>query len=452
MTATQRLVDDPAFALFAPGTDEYEASTRPDNSSVVQEPLVVARPTTVEQLAAVVRAASEDGRKVAVQSTGHGAARTLGNETVLIITSGLDAISIDAGRRRATVGTGAVWSQVQAAAEPFGLLGRSGTSPGVGVAGYTFGGGLGWLTRAYGLASGALSAVDFIDGRGDLHRATSDAVDEADREALWAFRGGAPVGIAVNLEFDLAVVPKLWAGFQLWPAAQADPLIRAWAERLPDLDRRVTSTMAIFGAPPVPGVPPELVGAPVLHLSLASVDGPEPMQELLEALRAVAAPIVDTVGPSDAAKLSTIHLDPPVAVPSRGDGRWLGPVDGDLAVAILRSAHVGQPDGLAMIELRHVATSVTGADGAMTGPVGPMLVHSVGAVSSAAAVAVIDTAHQRVRRAVAPADLGRAAVSFRDGRADPGDAYPTDVTARIRAVRTALDPDSLFAFDRTPQD
>ena len=451
MTAIARLVADGAFPLFGPDADEYRSSTRPDNSSVVQTPVAVAVPVTVEELSDVVRAARSDGLKVAVQSTGHGAARTLGNDTVLVSTARFDAISVDAQRHRVRVGAGVVWSQVQAAAEPYGLLGRSGTSPGVGVAGYTFGGGLGWLTRAHGLASSALLTVDFVDGRGELRSAALDAPDEADREALWAFRGGAPVGIAVSVEFDLVVVPKLWAGYQLWPASQADPLIRTWAGHLSDLDRRVTSTMAIFRAPPVPGVPPELVGQPVLHLSLASVDGPEPMQGMLDDLRAVAAPAVDTVGPSDAAELATIHLDPPVAVPSLGDGRWLGPIDGDRAVGILRAARVGQPDGLAMIELRHVATTPTEAEGAMTNPVGPMLVHSVGVVTSAAAVGVIDAAHRRVRQAGAPADRGRAAVSFRDGRAHPDDAYPAELAARILAIGARLDPESRFTFERMPQ-
>jgi FAD/FMN-containing dehydrogenase len=84
-------------------------------------------------------------------------------------------------------------------AERHGLLGLAGSSPTVAVAGYTFGGGVGFLTRPHGMASSALLAVDYVDGNGQIRRAEEDAPNAVDREALWAFRGGGGVGLATAL-------------------------------------------------------------------------------------------------------------------------------------------------------------------------------------------------------------------------------------------------------------
>src|ERR671922_138216 len=104
--------------------------------------------------------------------------------------------------RVARAGAGARWSAVNDAAAAHGLIGLSGSAPGVGVAGYTFGGGVGWHVRAHGMASGALRAVRFVDGHGSVRMAADDSDDPTDREALLAFRGAGGVGVALQPQFD----------------------------------------------------------------------------------------------------------------------------------------------------------------------------------------------------------------------------------------------------------
>src|SRR5699024_2861442 len=140
---------------------------------------------------------------VAVQATCPGSGRELTHGALLVDTSLLDTITFDAQEQVAHVGAGATWDQVQRVAEPHGLLGLSGTSGTVGVSGYTFAGGVGWLVRPHGLAAGSLRTVDYVDSAGRLRRAGDDADEQLDREAIWAFRGGAPVGVATSLEIEL---------------------------------------------------------------------------------------------------------------------------------------------------------------------------------------------------------------------------------------------------------
>ncbi|MEU7856922.1 FAD-binding protein [Nonomuraea sp. NPDC049141] len=146
-------------------SDGYAAATRPHNSSIKQRPArvaVVSRPEdiapTLDEVAALARS-SGTPLEIVPQATGHGAGAPVGKGAVLLDTSRLTDVSIDPESRVAMVGAGATWSAVNAAAEQHGLLGLAGSAPSVSVSGYTFGGGIGWLVRRDGLASGALRAV-----------------------------------------------------------------------------------------------------------------------------------------------------------------------------------------------------------------------------------------------------------------------------------------------------
>lgn len=450
-----RLVDElarslPAGTVYRPGTEQYAAATSPDNSSFAQHPDAVVRPLSADDVAAAVTTARALGLRVGVQATGHGSGAALGGGLVLVDTAGLDALSIDPQTRTARVGAGLTWSTVQRQAEPHQLLALSGTSPTVGVCGYTVSGGVGWLARPFGLASASLRALEYVDGVGRVHRVSDENVDGVEREALWAFRGGAPVGLATELEFDLFPVTDLWAGYLLWPADRLTALAAAWTAALERAPATLTSTLALLRLPPQGPFPESLLNTTVVHLSYASTGGERDLAALRDAMRAVAEPAVDTTGPSDAARLSGIHLDPPAAVPARGSGRWLGPIIADVVVQTFQAARIGQPDGLAMIELRHVESVAQGRDGALTRPPGPFLLHAVGAADSDQRRAEVDAALARVEAVARPVDLGRAAPSFREGQPGPADAYTEPELRRLTQVAVRTDPDRVFAFGRVP--
>ena len=259
-----RLADElarslPPGTVYGPGTDQYAQSTRPDNSSFRQRPERRVRPRTTDHVATAVTIARALGLRVGVQATGHGAGSPLDGGLVLVDTSALDAVSIHPETRTARVGAGVTWSKVQERAEIHGLLALSGTSPSVGVCGYTFNGGVGWLVRPFGLASSSLRTVEYVDGVGRIHRVSDEgderdesdeSADAVEREALWAFRGGAPVGIATELEFDLFPVSELWAGYLLWPAEHLTALAAAWTAALEQAPATLTSTLALLRLPP----------------------------------------------------------------------------------------------------------------------------------------------------------------------------------------------------------
>lgn len=434
--------------LAQPGSSAYRAATTPHNSTAAQQPAVVARAHSAEEVAEAVRWAADRNLGVAVQASGHGAGAPIGADQVLIDTSGLDDVSIDPDARIAQVGAGATWSAVNSRTQQHGLFGLAGSSPTVAVAGYIFGGGVGWLTRPYGMASSALLAVDYIDGSGQPRRAAEDAPDPVDRAALWAFRGGGGVGVATSLTLELVAPQALWAGYQLWDITALKPVADAWSSAMGEVGDALSTSISVLHTPPGSPFPASLRGVPIVHLAFASPAGPDAAAPLLRALSDAPPPALDSSwAPADAARLAEIHLDPPDPLPALGIGRWLGPTTPKLAGDVLSTAAApGSP--VAMIELRNVGNSAPARDGAMTTVPGPFLLHAVGLAADPSSRAATEQGLAQVHAAAALADVGLAAASFAEGRAEVTDGLQPAAPRRLAGVRAAVDPDRRVAPTR----
>ena len=151
-------------------------------------------------------------------------------------------VLVDPDRRIARVGPGAVWGDVIAAAAPCGLAPVTGSSPDVGVTGFTLGGGVGWLSRKLGFAADNLLRVNIVTADGRLVRAS--AHDNAD--LFWAVRGGGGnFGVVTALEFRLHPVSRVYAGTATFPIARAAETLaryRDWAPTQPD---ELTTTLVL---------------------------------------------------------------------------------------------------------------------------------------------------------------------------------------------------------------
>ncbi len=419
----------------APG---YARATQPHNASTQQNPQVVAIPTTPDGVREAVDHATTAGLVVVPQGSGHGAGAPVGADALLLDTSSLDGVTVDVETRTARVGSGATWAKVNAAAFQHGMLGLAGSAPSVSVSGYTFAGGVGWLVRRDGLASGGLRRVRFVDGSGRLRTASDDAQDVADRDAMWAFRGAGGVGVATELEIDLFPAAGLHAGTLLWHGEALDDVVGAWLESLESVGSSVATSIAVLHVPPLPMFPDALHGKAAVHLAVADPEGVEGAQALLSAVRAAATPVVDDWGAADATRLAQIHLDPPGAVPALGDARWLDEKAPDIAVDLLRTAYADDSP-LVMMELRYVAGPAARRDGALTTAAAPFIYHSVGPLGRSTRTQLAD-GFERAREVWVGADAGLTPGSWIEGAAVVDEALPADVLGRARSVADAVDP------------
>ena len=173
--------------IVVPGDTAWDTARSAWNLAVDQRPAMVVLPESAEDVQVVVDHAREAGLRVAMQGTGHNAA-PLGplGDTILVKTERMRGVHIDAEHRIARVEAGALWEEVTGPAAEAGLAPLAGSSPDVGVVGYTLGGGIGWLARRYGLASERVLAIEVVTADGRLVRTSR----RTEPERFWTLGGG----------------------------------------------------------------------------------------------------------------------------------------------------------------------------------------------------------------------------------------------------------------------
>ena len=296
--------------VVMPGEDGYEATRKVWNGSIDRHPAAILQCAGPADVLAGVRFAAERSTTLAIRAGGHNIAGlgTCDGGLVLDLRA-LQGVWIDPRSRRARVQTGVVWGSFDHEAQAFGLATVGGIMSTTGVAGFTLGGGVGWLTRRFGAASDNLRAVDLVTADGRLIRVEA----ESEPELFWALRGGGGnFGVATALEFDLHDVgPEVVAGPVIYPIDQAREVLAGWCAAVKDLPEEAMSVAVLRTAPPDPPFPIRLWGQPVLSLSMMWSGAAEDAESGLRPLRGLGCPGVDAVGPK-----------PYVAVQSSQDPYW----------------------------------------------------------------------------------------------------------------------------------
>ncbi|MFC0529795.1 FAD-binding oxidoreductase [Phytohabitans kaempferiae] len=257
-----RMFDGP---VHRPGDDGYDTARR-SWRPVESRPALIVDVTGPADVVAAFALAGDHDLPVAVQATGHGATATT-DGAILLRTVRLAGARVDPARRRVSVGGGGLLRDAMAAAEPHGLMPLLGSTPWLGAAGFTLGGGVGWLTRAFGYAADSLLGAEVVMPGGEV--VTVD--DDQGPELMWGLRGaGGSLAVATSIELALHPVPALYGGAVAF--AVTDPLdlllaYRDWTAGLPD---RMSTALVLrrYGDPAQtpPGVPGSLlVALRVLH-------------------------------------------------------------------------------------------------------------------------------------------------------------------------------------------
>ena len=215
-------------------------------------------PESAADVAATVAFAKAHGLRVAPQGTGHGAA-AMGDmsDTILLKTERMRGVTIDPENRIARAEAGTIWIEVVEAAAEHGLAALAGSSPDVGVVGYTLGGGLSWLARKHGIGANQVTAIEVVTASGDLVR--TDWANEPD--LFWALRGGGgSFGIVTAIEFNLFPITQVYAGILWYPVDRAAEILKAWRAWTDDLPDEMTSVGRILQFPPIPEIPEPVRG------------------------------------------------------------------------------------------------------------------------------------------------------------------------------------------------
>jgi FAD binding domain/Berberine and berberine like len=422
------------------------------NLAVDQRPAAVAIPETPEDVAEIVRHARAAGLQVAAQGTGHNAhplAHALA-DSILVKTHRMRDVEINPAAHRAHVGAGALWADVTQPASAHGLAPLAGSSPDVGVVGYSLGGGISWLGRRYGLSANSVTEIELVDAEGQIVRASADE----NPDLFWAMRGGGgSFGIVTSIEIELYPVADLHAGWLVFPMERGEEVLKAWREWAATVPDEVTSVGRLLQVPPLPDIPEPLRGRRLAVVEAAMLMSRAEADALLEPLRAL-GPELDTFATIEPADLSHLHMDPPRPVPGVGDHLLLDDLTPAAIEQVIRVAGHEAASPLLSVEFRHLGGAlgrVEPGSGATAAIDAEFAMFAVGMTMDDAMTAAVKGYLPIVKDALRPWDAGREYLNFAEARTDPRRLWRPDVYARLCEIKAEHDPLDLFRSNHPVQ-
>ena len=427
--------------IVLPPHARYDEARRAWNLAVDQRPAAVVFPDSAHDVATAVLFARERGQRIAAQGTGHNAAPFESLEdTILLRTDRMQDVQIDPERRIARVEAGVLWMDVVEAAARYGLAALQGSSPDVGVVGYTLGGGVSFLGRKYGLAANNVHAIEFVTADGHLLRVDRDS----EPDLFWALRGGGgSFGVVTAIELQLFPLESVYAGVLWYPIERGSEVLHAWwsltASRVPDA---LTTVGRFLNLPPIPEIPEPVRGKSFVIIEAIHAGDSREADALLAPLRAL-GPINDTIASISLPELSHLHMDPEQPVPGVGDGMMLGALDSAGVDAFVHVGGAGAAFPLLSVELRHLEGELGRArpsNGALASIEASYAMYAVGMTPVSELKAPVHAQVEAVKSALAPWAARHMYLNFADTTRRPAEFWNEQAYHRLRRIKAAVDP------------
>jgi hypothetical protein len=423
------------------GWDEARAAW---NLAVDQRPEAVALVANAGDVATVVSYAAENDLRVAAQGTGHGAAPLPALDgTILLKTERMRGIEIDPDARTARLEAGVLSLELAEAAGAHELTSLPGSSPDVGVVGYSVGGGLGWLGRAHGFACNRVRAIELVTAGGEPK--TVDA--ENDPELFWALRGGGgDYAVVTALQLELLSIADIYAGTIILPGELGAEAIRAyrdWAAQVPD---EVTSIVRLLRPPPIPDVPEPLRNRPVITIGAACIGDRENGERTVAPLLEIGEPIMSSLGQIPTAGLCRIHMDPEQPVPGIGHHMTIAELPDEAIDAFVANGPGPETDSVLLLaELRQLGGALgQAADGAgaLDKLDAAFVLEAIGSAMVPEVAAKVPADLDRLETALDPWRAGGGYFNFADRPCDVDAILPAETCTRLAETKRAWDPDA----------
>jgi FAD/FMN-containing dehydrogenase len=432
--------------VVTPADPGYAEAARIWNGAHDCHPALVVRCTGAADVIAAVGFARSNDLAIAVRGGSHSIAgfSTI-DDGIVIDLSQMNDVRVDPIARRASVGGGAVWADVDHETQAHDLATTGGLVSSTGVAGFTLGGGIGWTMRKFGLACDNLVAADVVTADGRLVRAS----ETENQDLFWGLRGGGGnFGIVTQFEFELHPLgPTVYAGPIFFPGDASRDLLRTFRDWAGDAPDEITSLVNLTAAPPLPVIPAAWHGKKVAALVAVSTGPVEEGERLVSQLRAVAEPIADLLGPMPYTMMQSL-LDP---LWERGVHAYfkatnLERLDNEL-IDTLCALHLDTPGPQCEIHVHQMGGAVGRvADGAtaFSERSMPFVLNAVSASREPSA----DGAHAEWARTViaaaSDASTGRAYVNFLGDAGAATTAYGEETYARLVTLKNEYDPTNVF--------
>jgi FAD/FMN-containing dehydrogenase len=444
--ALTRLRTDVAGTVIDPSDPGYDDARRVFLPSGDRRPAAIVRPASTDDVARVVALARETGLELAVRGGGHSSAGYgTSDGGVVLDLRGLTTLGIDVGGRIARAAGGLTSGAVTAATAPHGLAAGFGDTASVGIGGLTLGGGAGFLVRKHGLTIDHLLAAEIVTADGLVLEVDADRHPEL----FWAIRGGGGnFGVVTRFDYRLHPVDMVTGGMLALPAT---PRTLAGLVAEADAAPEELSIIAnVLRAPPLPFVPSELVGEPLVLALLVHAGGLDAGTDAVAPFRALAAPVADFVRPMPFNEMFTAPEQP---APPRSvvrtffSDRFDESVAGEL-LERLRTSTAQLP--AAQIRVLGGAMARVPSEATAFAHRGRRLMINIAAVYASAADDPLHRAWADDAAAALRRGPDAAYVNFLgdEGPERTRAAYPGTTWDRLAAVKRQYDPENVFRLNQ----
>jgi hypothetical protein len=423
--------------------DDWDEARQAWNLAADQHPAAVAFVESAADVSKVVGFARDNGLQVTGQGTGHGAV-ALGSldGVILIKTERMREIVLEGGKAR--VETGAFAEHVAEAAIKEGMCSMPGTSPNVGIAGYTLGGGLSWLGRKFGWACNRVSAIELVAADGEPR--TVDATTDPD--LFWALRGGGGgFAIVTALHIELLPVAEAYAGGMLFPpelTAEGLRIYRDWTAQVPE---EVGSLVRMLNLPPLPDIPEPVRGKKWLAITAVSIGSEDEGKKRIAPLREIGEPALDSFTQMPATGLTRIAMDPEPAVPGLGHHRVINELPDEAIDAFVEVAGPDSGSPLLQAELRHLGGALARPaenGGALDKLDGEFVMLGIGMLMDPAMKDPIEGQLDKLAGAMQPWAAEGGYYNYAERACDVDAILPAETCRRLSQVKRSWDPENMI--------
>jgi FAD/FMN-containing dehydrogenase len=293
-TPLESLADRVRGPVLEPGEEGYDEARRVWNARIDRHPAAIVRATGAADVMETVAFARAHDQLLSLKGGGHHVSGSAVCDGGITIDLGeLNAVRVDPAEKTASVQAGATWGDVDHETQAFGLAIPGGQDPNIGVAGLTLGGGVGWLSRKYGLTCDNLLSADVVTAEGELVHASEDE----NPELFWALRGGGGnFGVVTEFEFQLHEVgPEIFAGSLVYPIEEMAAVARQYRDFVPDAPREVRLLFGSMVLPDSSYYPDAARGTRVAMIIAFYAGPPEEGAEVLAPLREFGDPLMDSL-------------------------------------------------------------------------------------------------------------------------------------------------------------
>jgi hypothetical protein len=428
--------------------DDFDAARSTLYILMDRRPLAIVRAANDNDVSAAVTFARERALPLAVRSGGHSLAQfSVIDDAIVVDFSQMKSVRIDPVGRVARVQAGATSGDLAGPANEHGLALSTGDTHSVGMGGLTTGGGIGFMVRKYGLAIDNLLSARVVLADGSI--VTTSAIERPD--LFWAIRGGGGnFGIVTEFTYRLAPVSEILGGELMLPASRE--VLRGYLEYAASAPDDLTTIANLWHAPPFPHVPAERVGELVLSILVTWTGSPAEGEMALAPLRALATPVVDTVGVMPYPEI--YRLTEFAAAPHAASIRSMFAhdlSDATLDAALAAMEHASSP--FSLIQFRGLGGAMARVDSDATAFAHrdqQYFLAIIGLWLDAAEDGTVHTAWTESLWNEIRHEASGVYVNFleNEGPDRVRDAYPAATYARLAKIKQHYDPENLFRFNQ----